>query len=320
MRRPSLTTVVSIVVVAGAALFILLQLQPGLLVASTTPAGGDMGAHVWGPAYIRDHLLPHGRISGWTPDWYAGFPAYHFYFPLPFLLIVLLDVVLPYGVAFKLVTVSGLVLLPLAAWTFGRLLRLPFPTPEMLAAATIPFVFDQFHTIWGGNAAATLAGEFSFSIGLAVALVFLGVLNRALETGRGRALAAGLLAVTALCHLLTAAFAAVGALVVLAVRRPDRRRLGIAVVIGVLGAGLVAFWFLPFLARMQYTNDMGWERTNTYLENLVPFLRHDDAAAGYVGHWKVVLPLALVGAIVGLARRRRGAAVITLVAAAMAIG
>ncbi len=319
-RRPTLTTVVSVVVVAGAALFILLQLQPGLLVARTTPAGGDMGAHVWGPAYIRDHLLPHGRISGWTPDWYAGFPAYHFYFPLPFLLVVLLDVALPYGVAFKLVTVLGLVGLPVAAWLFGRLLRLPFPTPEMLAAVTIPFVFDQFHTIWGGNAAATLAGEFSFSIGMAVALVFIGVFFRALETGRGRGLGAALLGVTALCHLLTAAFAVAGALAVLAVRRPGWKRLRNGALIGVLGGGLVGFWFLPFLARLPYSNDMGWERTNAYLDNLLPFLRHDTAAAGYVGHWKVLLPMAVIGVIAGLARRRRGVAVIGLLATFMALG
>ena len=25
-----------------------------------------MGAHVWGPAYLRDHLLPHGQVAGWT--------------------------------------------------------------------------------------------------------------------------------------------------------------------------------------------------------------------------------------------------------------
>ena len=41
--------------------------------SDTTPAGGDMGAHVWGPAYLRDVLLPSGRLSGWTADWYAGF-------------------------------------------------------------------------------------------------------------------------------------------------------------------------------------------------------------------------------------------------------
>ena len=47
-----------------------------------------MGAHVWGPDYMRHHLLPNLRITGWAPDWYSGFPAYHFYFPLPSLMIV----------------------------------------------------------------------------------------------------------------------------------------------------------------------------------------------------------------------------------------
>ena len=63
-----------------------------------------MGAHVWTPAFLRDHLLPHGRLTGWAPDWYGGFPALTFYFPLPSLMIVLADLVLPYNVAFKLVT------------------------------------------------------------------------------------------------------------------------------------------------------------------------------------------------------------------------
>ena len=45
-------------------------------------------------------------------DYYAGFPAGQFYFPLPAVLIVLLDVVLPYNVAFKLVTALGPVPLP----------------------------------------------------------------------------------------------------------------------------------------------------------------------------------------------------------------
>ena len=36
---------VDIVVLAACVVFIVLQLQPGLLVRNTTPAGGDMGAH-----------------------------------------------------------------------------------------------------------------------------------------------------------------------------------------------------------------------------------------------------------------------------------
>jgi len=321
-RRPSLQGGVTAFVVLGAAIYILLQLQPGLIVADTTPAGGDMGAHVWGPAYLRDHLLPHGRITGWTPDWYAGFPALHFYFPLPSLLIVALDLLLPYGVAFKIVTVLGLLTLPAAAAAFGHHLRLPFPTPAVLGAATVPFVFDRYHTIWGGNAAATLAGEFAFSIGLSLALFFLAALARALETGRGRALAAALFAATAICHLLPAAFAVFAALVLLLARRPDRARWGIVITVGLVGALLASFWFVPFIVRhgQGYSNDMGWERTYTYVENLLPFLRTDDGAtAPMTRHLKVVFPLAAFGVVVGLVRRRRGVAVLAAIAVACAL-
>ncbi len=68
--------------------FVLLQMRPDLLISNTTPSGGDMGAHVWGPAYMRDHLLSQGQLTGWTPDWYAGFPAYHYYMIVPPLAII----------------------------------------------------------------------------------------------------------------------------------------------------------------------------------------------------------------------------------------
>ena len=70
-------------IVVACCVFVLFQLQPDLLLRNTTTAGGDTGAHVWWPAFLRDHLLPQGRIAGWAPDWYAGFPAGQFYFPFP---------------------------------------------------------------------------------------------------------------------------------------------------------------------------------------------------------------------------------------------
>ena len=135
-------TLLTFGIVAAAMIFVFLQLQPSLIFADTIPAGGDMGAQVWGPDYMREHLLPNFRLTGWSPDWYSGFPAFHFYFPLPALMIVLLDLVLPYGVAFKLIAVSGLVTLPLAAYAFGRLAGMRFPGPVLLSVATLPCLFD----------------------------------------------------------------------------------------------------------------------------------------------------------------------------------
>ncbi len=269
MRRPTVSTVATLLAVGGAVVFVVSQLEPGLLLRDTTPAGGDMGAHVWGPAYLRDNLLPHGRLSGWAPDWYAGFPYPTFYFPVPALIVLVGDLVLPYSVALKLVSVAGLVTLPVAAWAFGRLAGLRQPAPACLAVATVPFLFDRGFTIYGGNIASTLAGEFSFSISLSVALLFLGVLARGLDGGRHRALAASLLALTALCHLLPAMFAVVGG-AVLVLLRPSLPRLRHGLTVGLVGGLLAAFWALPFLARLPYTNDMGWEKIETYRDSLFP--------------------------------------------------
>src|SRR5206468_11976476 len=61
--------------------------------------------------------------------------------------------------------------------------------------------------------------------------------------------------------------------------------------------------------------------TFDYLANLFPFLRHDSAApAAYTVHYKVIVPLAVLGALLGLVRRRRGAIVLTGVAVVAAAG
>ena len=286
-------TLFSVGIVMAAMLFVFLQLQPSLLFANTTPAGGDMGSHVWGPDYMRHHLLPNLRITGWAPDWYSGFPAYHFYFPLPAFMIVVLDLLLPYGVAFKLITVLGMVTLPLCAYAFGRMAGMRFPGPVMMALATLPFLFDRGFTIYGGNIPSTLAGEFAFSISLSFALLFLGVVARGLDTGRNRALGAVLLALTGLSHLLPTLFAVVGA-GILFLLRPGRARLRF--LFGIIGVGalLAAFWSFPFGMRLDYANNMGWEKITQYSTNLFP---HNKTWL-----WLVLAP---AGALCAVALRRR---------------
>jgi len=283
-------------VVTAAVIFVFSQLHPELIFSSTTPAGGDMGAHVWGPAYMRDHLIPNLRITGWAPDWYAGFPAFWFYFPLPSLLIVILDVVLPYGVAFKLVSISGLLALPVCAWAFGKLMGMRFPGPPILAVATIPFLFDRYFTIYGGNIASTLAGEFSFAMSLSLSLLFLGFVARGLDTGKHQGVAAVLLALTGLSHLLPTIFAVVGTLILLLLR-PGRSRVKFLGGILAVGAAIAAFWSLPFLIRLPYVNDMGWERLTEYSKNL---FRWDNPNS-----LRLVVMLALAGVVVSVLFRRR---------------
>lgn len=313
---------VSLAIVAGCVLFTFAQLSPSDILSSSTPAGGDMGAHVWGPAYMRDHLLPSFRVTGWTQDWYAGFPAYHFYMVLPSLAIALLSFILPYGLAFKLVAVSGLLTLPIACWAFGRLTRFPFPVSPLLAVGATAFLFDRSFSIYGGNIPSTLAGEFAFSISLSFAIVFLGVVGRGLETGRQRVIAPILLALTGLCHLIPFLFAIGGAIVWLAIslaRKPGFfKRVWWLACTGVVGVALMGWWLFPFYLRSGYMNDMGWEKRTNYSDLLFQRSTLDPQLVNSPPiQW--VLVLALLGLVMSIAWKRRGGVFLAVLAGSVAI-
>jgi hypothetical protein len=344
---------VTLVLVVASMAWIFSVMHPSLVFADTTPTGGDMGAHVWAPAYLRDHLLPKGRLIGWTPDWYAGFPAFQYYMILPSLAVVLLNVGLAawqavlvvlaaaaavtmafrgapwpalrrwrglvaalagfavvcsigmsYGVAFKLVVISGLVTMPLNAWALGRLVRLPFPGPVLLALATLPFVFDRSFNIYGGNVASTMAGEFAFSMGLSLSLLAIGCTIRALDTGAGRGWAALTLALTGLCHLFPAFFA-LGVVLVYAALRFGRTQLRVLLAVLPVGGALGAFWALPFFAKRTYMNDMGWGKVFEFKENLLTRNKLPSDFLKDSPPLEIVIALAIVGVVFSIWRRNR---------------
>ena len=254
----TLKSMMTTAVVLGATLMVLATMQPSLILRNNTPTGGDMGAHVWGPAYLRDVLLPHWRLTGWSMDWYAGFPMYRFYMVVPALMIVLLDTVLPYGIAFKIIAVAGLVAFPGAVWKMGRLARLAYPLPELLTIGAVMFLYDESFTIYGGNMASTMAGEFSFSIALMFAMLGLGLLARGLDDGRYRAWAAVVIALSALSHGIVLIFVFLGA-ALMVVMKWDRQRLRFGALTIGTSVLLSAFWVVPFLGGHKFMTDMKYE-------------------------------------------------------------
>ena len=102
---------------------------------ATRPSPAATPARTSGsPTSSIDHFLP-WRVAGWSNDFFAGFPAGQFYFPFPAVLIVVLDVFLPYNVAFKLVTALGPVAFPVSAYVFARGIRVPRPAAPLFAVA-----------------------------------------------------------------------------------------------------------------------------------------------------------------------------------------
>jgi hypothetical protein len=287
-------------VVLGATLIILSVLHPDLILRNNTPTGGDMGAHVWGPAYLRDVLLPQWRLTGWSMDWYAGLPAYRFYMVIPALAIVALDLVLPYGIAFKLVVVSGLIAFPWCAYFMGRITKLPYPLPELMVIGATFFLLDESFTIYGGNIPSTMAGEFSHSISLAFALLGLGLFSRGLDDGKYRGWAALFIALSALSHGIVLLFVFGGAAVMLLLRL-DRQRLRYGIVTLGCAVLLSAFWVVPFLGGHAFMTDMkygaepGGGSFNNMWEMYFPLSTT----------WNVLLVLFSIAGFVGSVLRRR---------------
>jgi hypothetical protein len=301
-RRPdteTLAKVLGFAAVVGATIFVIWQLRPDLLFSPNMDVGGDNAGHVTTPYFLIHDLLPQGRITGWDPQWFEGFPLYVFYFPLPALFVAALSVAFPYAVAFKLVTVLGVVTLPAAAWAFGRLADFKRPIPALMAVAMLPFLFNTSYTIEGGNITSTLAGEFSFSLSLTTGLLFLGVLAYALRTGRLRWLAAALYGVTLLCHVVPALGCAAAA-VALTVSRWDKNAWRVLVPVGVVGSLLAAFWLVPFAADLPYSSSMGYTRVTGLWSNILP--------QGYL--WMIV-PAGL-GMLIAILRRDRVPIVLTV--------
>jgi hypothetical protein len=301
-----LVTLAVVVVCVG---FVFWQFEPSKLFLNTTISGGDTGAHVLLPSVAEHQCLTHFRLTCWTSSNWDGFPAVTFYFPLPIYSVVALAQIMGYNVAFKLCTAAPMILMPVAAWLMGRIARAPFPIPAVLAIATVPYIFQTDFSIYGGNIASTLAGEFAFAWSLWFALVFFGFVMRGLQTGRYRAWAAVMLACCFMSHIDPAMFAGGGALALIlmyAVRNRDwAGAFWWAAPSLVVGGLLAAWWALPFGVRQiqdGLVTDMGYTRNTAFLSTLFP--------TGYT--WLFVL--GGMGAVLSIARRRRMGEFLTIMA------
>jgi hypothetical protein len=174
---------------------------------------------------------------------------------VPALMIVLLNVVLPYGIAFKVVACLGVVTLPFCCWAFGRLSKFVYPIPELMSLAAIAFLFDESFSIYGGNVKSTMAGEFSFSIALSFAMLGLGLFAAGLRTGKYRNWTAIVLALAMLSHGIVLIFVVLGALLMWLVWM-DKSRFYYGLTMGITALCLSAFWVVPFLFNHQYMTDM----------------------------------------------------------------
>jgi len=253
-RRPSwverASTLFALLLTYG---LLLWYLKPSLLLTPTITAGGDTIYHYVVARYLRDYLLPNGKLIGWMPGNFAGYPLFLFYFPLAFLLIAALSLVAPFPVAFKLGSLSGTFALPICSLLALRWIGCPFPIPALGAVLTLPFLLNEGNSMWGGNIPSTLAGEFSHSLSFALLVLFMGALYRGIRERRHAGWCAVLFALTGLAHGYGMVIAAGLGLYFLTVTTEFRTTLLYLVRVYVVGGLLLGFWLIPLVWYLPYT-------------------------------------------------------------------
>ena len=247
--------------------------SPQHLLSKTIATGGDTASHYYAAQYLKEYLLPHGKILGWMQGNFAGFPVFQFYFPMPFVLMVLLSYATGLQIAFKLISVLGIFLLPLCAHLCFRFLGFRFPTPSLAATFTLPFLFMEANSMWGGNIPSTLAGEFTYSIGLALMVLLAGSCYRGMLEQRWAVRNGVLLAVTGFCHGYTLLFAVAFSTYFLVALPGLARNLRYLAIVHGLAFCLMGFWIIPLLGYSPFTTryNVVWV-INSWQEILPPIL------------------------------------------------
>lgn len=253
-----LDAAVTALVLAAVWGLLLYYYRPSLLLLDTMDAGGDTPSFLRPVHHLKDVLLPAGNPQGWDLANFAGYPPYQFYFLPPALTIVLLSYVIPLNVAFKLVSVLGVFLLPLTTILALRALGSRFPTPVLGAPASLLFLFNGNNSMWGGNIKSTLAGEFAFSISFALAVLFVGLLYRGVERQRGWKSLGALLALTGLCHPIGFFNAASAGVFFVLRRRDTARNLRFLLLVYGMALLLMGFWIVPLVAKIGYSTPIPW--------------------------------------------------------------
>lgn len=246
-----------------------------LIFSATTISGGDTGSHNYVAWYSRQ-IFP--KIKWWSSDWYAGFPFLYFYPPFLYYLNDLLSFVIPFNISFKIVTLLGTLILPLAIYICLYLLDFQFPIPALGAILSLGYLFLEAFSIYGGNLPSTLAGEFSYSLGFALFFIFIGLMYKDWQKQKPSLITIIILSLMVLIHPFSVIVATlVGGLVFLSaiINKNTKKAFWFLAQIFGLAFAITAFWSVPFIALLSYTSKMSWTKVINLKEifpsSLIPF-------------------------------------------------
>ncbi|MBI2084922.1 MAG: hypothetical protein HYT71_00205 [Candidatus Aenigmarchaeota archaeon] len=252
--------------------FLFTHFKPDLVFSDTTVTGGDTGSHNYLFYYMKNSLLTNLKLTGWSPDWYLGFPAFQFYFPIPYALGSILSNFTHINIAVKIITLLGTFLLPLAAYFAMKAMDFEEPAPCIAAFLSLIFLFIESNSVWGGNIPSTLSGEFAYSISFALTFLFIPSMYGSVSRGKYEVKNSILFSLIVLTHIYTAIFSAAASFLILICNNKTKMRDKFLVLTKTyfVSALLASFWALPLLNDIHFKTDFGYRWTIESMSTIFP--------------------------------------------------
>jgi hypothetical protein len=297
------------------ALFILILHRDMIL--GDIPASGDHMIHLFRGWLMAEHMLPSGRINGWSHWAFAGYPAGVYYPILGDLLVALFRYVtlglLSWERTYTLVFLCLLIAMPIAVYAVTR--RATGPIGAM--AASVLSLGDVGGWPQGGHFSTVLWAVWPFMLGLTLTWFTILACEKALEQpirqAPGRFLAfVIMLALTVLAHPMTVFFFGLTAplffvfsFVARRAALPPARTIGRMAAAAAIALALTAFWTVPWItSSTEWTfawPNVGFGGLWYPLPLMLSKLYANELFKNF--YW-ITLILGLAGVVIGLVSRR----------------
>lgn len=266
----------NLIFILGVTVFIFEFIPLKYILSNTSTTGGDTFSHYNSAKYITEHLHSKGKLTGWYPGSYAGFPILTFYTPLAFILISIFSFIINFNIAFKIISVLGIVGIPFSVYILTK--KLKFQKNGQLIAATLSllFILNEAYSMYGGNLTSTLAGEFAHALGNVFLLIFTGYLYSGIKNKKYSKVNSILLCLTGLSHPYPFIIAVLQQIFFLLPKfysiKEIKENFKYIVKVNLLAFLLIAFWAIPFVVYIQYTTEALTEFWEVRLNEVIPDL------------------------------------------------
>ncbi len=234
------------------------------VLSPTTPSGGDNPAHPVLMQSVGDAFFSHLSIVHYSYSFWNGFEAFQFYFPFPYLCGAALARLIHPNVAFKLMTLCGLLGLPVGFYYMAKGFGLSKITCAIASLLSLSFLFTDAHVMWGGNVNSALAGMIANSWAFVFVTLAFGKIVQAWHEERFLTSGVVFIVLAMLSHfyatlmllLLYLAIALLDALRPRTFVASFSKKIPVYAV-GLVSVMLMAWWIVPLVTYRTYSAEFG---------------------------------------------------------------